>query len=119
MADKTLQESFNSEILKNLQRFKIDPKSGKIDGHKADFNKDQHDAETRKSLATNFLHFFFGTLIIFFALSLIYNGVLHDVFNQQNSIMKPLDIANLLGIIATTFSTGMGFIFGYYFKGNH
>ena len=42
-----------------------------------------------------------------------------DVFNQQNSIMKPLDIANLLGIIATTFSTGMGFIFGYYFKGNH
>ena len=39
MADKTLQESFNSEILKNLQRFKIDPKSGKIDGHKADFNK--------------------------------------------------------------------------------
>ena len=116
MSDKKIEESFNSEVLKNLAKFSIDSKSGKIGGSKAAFNKDEHDAETRKSLATNFLTYFFGSLVVFLILSLIYNITIITSGGDKTSL---LDIANILGLLATTFSSGMGFIFGYYFKGNH
>ena len=41
-----MDESFNSEIVQNLSKFKIDSKSGKIDGSKAAFSKDEHDDDT-------------------------------------------------------------------------
>jgi hypothetical protein len=117
MATKT-EESLNSTVLKNLSKFTIDSKSGKIDGTKAAFSKDEHDAETRKSLALNFLTYFFGSLFIFFLLSLVYNLIVMGIDGNLKQLPL-LDIANILGLLATTFSSGMGFIFGYYFKGNH
>jgi hypothetical protein len=97
MADKTIEESFNSEVVKNLSKFKIDSKSGKIDGSKAAFSKDEHDAETRKSLAINFLTYFFGSLSVFFFLSLVYNIIVMSIDGNPKQLPL-LDIAKYFGV---------------------
>ena len=102
---------------KELDHIKIESNKGKIDGNTANFNKDQHDAETRKNLSTSFLSFFFGSLLIFFILCLLYNGAI-SIWGCNKEI-KLLDIPNILSLLATTFGSGLGFIFGYYFKGNN
>lgn len=87
----------------------------KVDGFdtKDPFYKDNH----RKEITTLFLNWFFGLIIFSFCFCFIYNWVLATHFNQTSG-MKPLDVANIVPIITTTLGTGMGFIIGYYFKGN-
>jgi hypothetical protein len=73
--------------------------------------------DSRKEITKFFLSWFFWLIFGAFIFCYIYN-LTFAVFFPENKIIEPVDIGKIVPLITTTFGTGMGFIIGYYFKGN-
>lgn len=97
-------------------RLKLDEIAKKIEAPTL-FDQRQHDSESRFTITRLFLTCYFGLIAGSFLFSAAYNfGAAYINIQIPNNPISYLDVSNTVAIITTTLSSGVGFVFGYYFK---
>jgi formate hydrogenlyase subunit 3/multisubunit Na+/H+ antiporter MnhD subunit len=72
------------------------------------------EAETRRKLATRFIAFYFGILVLILVGIPLYNGFMHQHTPDSQSLM--LNVKEILQIYSSIVGPLAGFVIAYYFK---
>lgn len=111
----TIKEKFDNLVKKTD---KINNLGEQVSQFKLDKGEIVRD-KTRFEITRMFLSWFFGLMVFSFFFCLFYNAAFILWGDKLvESGVKPVDIATILPLITTTLGTGLGFIMGYYFKGD-
>lgn len=99
--------------LNNLYETLLERKSDLFSKADHIFNPREHKDKTRSKIALIFVCCFFALLIFTFIFVIIYNGWII----RNNILLDPLNPKDLLLVITGAIGTPLGFVVGYYFKG--
>ncbi len=78
------------------------------------YNPGEHKDKTRSKISLIFVCSYVGLIALVFIVSLIYNQIIILNDKQLNLLLEPKDIVL---VITSAIGTSVGFVVGYYFKG--